>query len=253
MPILPTEEGTAETGGNVSVRGIIEGAMMDIGALAAGETPEADNLKDILRKLNSMLGRWGAKKLLVPASTTEYFTLVAGTAQYTMGDAGTASTIRATKILNNAFIRDSGDRDYPVRVISEDEYNEIPDKTTRGRPYLLFYDAGYSTGYINFYYTPDAAETAYIESIKPLGEITLDNITDYFNIPREYEEAIQLNLAIRIAPMFGRTVSVQLGTDAADAYDDLMALNAGNKVRRRATLDAGLPGVASAIYNINSG
>lgn len=236
----------------MNINDLIKGAMMDIGVVASGETPSADDYNDVLRKLNSMLGRWGSKSLLIPASVSESFSLVASTAQYTMGSAGTASSVRAVSILS-AFIRDSGNIDHHVDIISERQFNEIPNKALTGRPYLLFYDPGATTGYINFYYTPDSTETAYIESVKPLTEIALSGVTGTFNLPREYEEAVQLNLAIRIGPMFGKPASPKLEADALEAYDDILALNAANKYRRQAQLDVGIPGIASAKYDINAG
>ena len=98
---------------------------------------------------------------------------------------------------------------------------------------------------------PAAIETAYIESVKPLSAIT--DVTDDFNLPRIYEEAVRTNLAVRIAPMFGRSVSPELAVLADGSYDDLLSLNAGNRNRRSVKMGAGLPGVVGTRYDINSG
>lgn len=236
----------------MNINDLIKGAMQEIGAIASGESPTPDENKDVLRKLNAMLARWATKTLLIPASTSENFSLSAGTAQYTMGSGGTASSARAIRIVD-AFIRDSASIDYPVKIISQSEYNEIADKAVRSRPYKLFYDAVYATGYINFYPTPDATETAYIESLKALSEISMSGITGTFNLDREYEEAVQLNLAIRIAPMFGKSVSVELASFAEEALNDIMVLNSAMKTRTSVRADVGIPGVAGDRYDINSG
>jgi hypothetical protein len=236
----------------MKINDLVKASMLEIGAVASGELPTADENEDVLRKLNSMLARWATKKTLIPASTSESFSLAAGTAQYTMGSGGTASSARAIRIIN-AFIRDSANIDYPVEIISEAEYNAIADKTVQSRPYKLFYDAPYGTGYINFYPTPGAVETAHIESLKPLSEIALSGISGDFNLDREYEEAVQLNLAIRIAPMFGRSVSAELAVFAEEALSDIMSLNAATKTRKRVRADIGIPGIRGRRYNINSG
>ena len=134
--------------------------------------------------MKRMLEVWSTKQILVPASAEDNFALEAGTSTYTMGTAGTASTVRAKKIVN-AFVRDSGDSDHPVEIISENQYNAITAKTTRGRPYLLFYDPKYAVGVINLYYTPDTAETMYIESLQLLQD--LDAVTDTVTLPGDYE------------------------------------------------------------------
>lgn len=237
----------------MKINDLVRGAMLEIGALEAGEDPTPSEYEDILQKLNAMLGRWGTKHILIPASVSESFSLSAGTASYTMGSGGTASSVRAMKILDTAYIRDSGNVDYRVRVISESEYNDLSIKGLQSRPQKLYYDQGYPTGTIYFYPTPDATETAYINSLKPLSEIALSGITDDFNLGREYEEAIQLNLAIRIAPMFGERVTQELILFADEALEDLEVLNLSNKVRRVARTDPGLPGVVGQRYDINAG
>lgn len=237
----------------MKINNLIKGAMFEIGAIESGESPTPEENKDVLQKLNALLGRWGSQSILIPAATSENFSLVVGTANYTMGSGGTASSVRAMKILDTAFIRDSGNTDHRVRVISESEYNEISNKTTQSRPNRLYYDADNATGNIYFYPTPNAVETAYIESLKPLSEIALSGITATFDLGREYEEAVQLNLAVRIAPMFGARVTPELLAFANEAYDDVVALNASNKVRRIARPDPGLPGIVGVGYDINSG
>ena len=251
MPIL-VGGSQSETGGATSVKEMCIAAMQEIGVLAGAEEPHPDDLNDVLMRFNQMMGRWGAKKLMVPASTSENFSLEVGTASYSMGSGGTASSVRATQV-TNCFIRDSGNIDHPVDILSEEEYNEITDKTLQGRPYKVFYDPSFALGYLRFYYTPDAVETVYIESIKPLTGVTLANVTNSFNLPREYDEAVRLNLAVRISRMFGKSVTPDLATDAEDAYNDILILNASNKSRKLAKLDIGIPSVVGPRYDINAG
>ena len=78
----------------MTVSDLIKDAAMEIGALAVGETLSAEVQKGILARFNSLLGRWGTKSILIPASVSENFALAAGTGQYSMGLAGTASSAR---------------------------------------------------------------------------------------------------------------------------------------------------------------
>jgi len=193
-----------------------------------------------------MLASWSTKQILIPASTENNFALVAGTSTYTMGTAGTASTVRAKKILN-AFVRDSGNYDHPVRIISENEYNAITDKTTRGRPYLLFYDPKYAVGVINLYYTPNAVETMYIESLQLMQD--LDAVTDTITLPDDYEEAIIYNLAIRLAPEHEVPTPVEVAALASASLESLVVMNASSQTGPVA-LDPGIAGGGRS-YNIN--
>ena len=251
MPVLP--EGSDTSGSTMTIGELIKDAMLDISAVASGENPTPEEYRDCLRRFNSLIGSWAAQSILLLASTSENFELVAGTAQYSMGSEGTASDIRAEKLLDSTFIRDSGNTDHPVKLISEAEYNRISLKTLQVRPYNVFYDTSYPIGYINFYPVPDAVETAYIESLKPISEVALSDISSTLNLSRPYEEALRTNLAIRIAPMFQKKVPAEIAAIAVESYDSLIILNAGNKKRRRVEMDAGLPGVVGSRYNINTG
>ena len=164
-----------------------------------------------------------------------------------MGTAGTASTTRA-KTIHNAFIRDASNYDSLVEIISENKYNAIPDKTTRGTPYWLFYDPKYPLGYIYLYPTPDAADTAYIESLQLLQSIT--NVTTTISLPGEYEEAIIYNLAIRLAPEHEVPIPGEVLGIAISSLDAISVLNAANQIET-VPLDPGIAG-GGRPYNINT-
>lgn len=224
-------------------RTLIKAALRKIGIVTDDASIEQDAFADMKR----MLEVWSTKRILVPASTEDNFALVAGTSAYTMGTAGTASTVRAKKILS-AFVRDSSDYDHPVEIITEKQYNDIPSKSTRGRPYLLFYDPKYAVGVINLYYTPNAAETMYIESLQLLQ--TIDLVTTTITLPGDYEEAVIYNLAIRLAPEHEIPIPIEVAALAGSSYDNIVILNASSQVEP-VRLD---PGIASAgrAYNVNA-
>jgi len=194
-----------------------------------------------------MLEVWSTKQILVHASAEDNFALVAGTASYTMGTAGTASSTRAKKI-HNAFIRDSDNYDHAVEIISENQYNAISKKTTQSRPYWLFYDPKYPLGYIYLYPTPDAVETAYIESLQLLQSIT--NVTTTISLPGEYEEPIIYNLAIRLAPEHEVPIPNEVMAIAMASLDAIGVLNAANQIET-VPLDPGIAG-GGLMYDIDT-
>lgn len=231
-----------------TVRTLIRASLRKIGVLATGQTPTHSEEQDAFDDLKRMLEVWSTKQIYVYASAEDNFALVAGTSSYTMGTAGTASATRAKKI-HNAFVRDSGNYDYPVEIISENKYNAIPDKTTRGRPYWLFYDPKYPLGYIYLYPTPDSADTAYIESLQLLAALPL--VTTTVSLPGEYEEAIVSNLAIRLHTEYPDVpVSPALVAMANASLDSIIELNAANQVEI-VPLDPGVTGNGRR-YNINT-
>jgi hypothetical protein len=67
---------------------IITRAMKDIGALAAGEVPTADEAQDGLDLLNDMLAQWSNENMMVYYKTEIIFPCVQNQIQYTIGPGG---------------------------------------------------------------------------------------------------------------------------------------------------------------------
>jgi len=68
---------------------IISGALKDIGALAAGETPTADAVQDAFYMLNDMVDQWSNESMMVSYKTEIIFPITPGQIQYTIGPGGT--------------------------------------------------------------------------------------------------------------------------------------------------------------------
>ena len=64
---------------------IISRALKDIGALASGETPTADEAQDAFDMLNDLLDQWTNEDMMVFNVTEIIFPIVPGQVQYTIG------------------------------------------------------------------------------------------------------------------------------------------------------------------------
>ncbi len=159
---------------------------------------DADLDAAALLDLNNMIALWSAAGLMVPYLTKENFSLVQGTASYTIGSGGDFDTVRPMKI-EDAMIRDSSSVDSPVDVrLTLKEYNLVRDKTVQDRPDRLYYDPQYSLGVIYMDPVPDAAHTLFLYSRKPLTAFSL--ISSTMDLPGEYAKALEFNLALDLAP-----------------------------------------------------
>ena len=208
-----------------TARTLIADSLISLGEFDPTEAIDADALTFGLRTFNRMIGVWAAQNLLIPYTTSENFA-GSGSASYTMGTAGTASTTRAKRILD-AYAND-GTYDYPIEIIDQHKYNRIFDKSnTSTRPFVLFYDPVYPVGVIYLYYVPSAAYTIYIESTKDLHS-TLALATTV-SLPLEYEEAIVLNLRNKLAPSYERAVTQGMRYEANEALRIIKNLNAANR------------------------
>ena len=134
---------------------IITDAYFEARVIGERSAADGNQSKRALRWLNRMVSLLSTEGVMIPYSTSENFSITSATAAYTMGSGGTASSSRARKI-TSCFVRDSADNDYRVDIISEKDYNRIPDKDLKGTPIKLFYDPVYPVGTIYFYFQPFA-------------------------------------------------------------------------------------------------
>lgn len=194
---------------------IIDGAMRDVGALASGESPSADETADVLEALNSMLDSWGIDGLMMFAENEISHTLTTNDGSYTIGPSGADITASRPQRIVSAFVRD-GDYDYPVKVIDKKLYDSITDKTTQGDyPQYIYLDTSYANGTIKLWPYPGGAYTMKMTVQTVLSSLATAGTT--FTMPPGYQRCVQKNLAIEIAPMFEKQPSAALVKAAQDS------------------------------------
>lgn len=185
-------------------------------------TPDTDQDTAALLALNNMIALWSAAGLMVPYFTKESFTLVKGTASYTIGSSGTFDTVRPM-VIEDAMIRDSDGVDSPVDVrLTQEEYNLVKNKTVQSRPDRLFYDPQYSLGVIYLDPVPDAAHTLFLFSRKPLTAFSAIGST--MDLPGEYAKALEFNLSLDLAPKNNANLdqlTISMATSSLKLIQDL--------------------------------
>lgn len=82
---------------------IITRALKDIGALAAGEVPTADEAQDGLDMLNDMIDQWSNESMMVFYRTEIVFNTVQNTVQYTLGPGGSVGATFVGSIAGNVL------------------------------------------------------------------------------------------------------------------------------------------------------
>lgn len=209
-----------------TARTLVTASLRKIGAIGAAETPAATEANQAFEELNRMLSAWSTEGLLIYTPTRETLTLTPGTAGYTMGTSGTFSSTRAQRILE-VLIRDASQSpavEYPVDIINLQQWVEIPARDTQSSIASHAYaDGGYPRETVNLYPVPSTAHTLVIYSEKPLSSIsTLDTEV---SLPPGYEDTIIYNLAVRLAPDYGKTVSTEVTIIAVEGKASLKRAN----------------------------
>ena len=184
--------------GAVSALTIIEKAMKELGVLGVGQSANDEMADDALLALNNMLESWSLENLMVQADVEEAKTLTSGQASYTVGDGGNWTPNRPTTIRDDAFIRDTGNIDYAVRVLTIDVYRDQTLKTNTGRPDFAVYVPEFPLAKIYFYPTPDSSTDVFHYRARCLLTSFAELATEV-NFAPGYERAIITNLAIEIA------------------------------------------------------
>ena len=154
-----------------------------------------------LSRLNSMMDSWSNERLMIHQYSQTSFALTASQGSYTIGSGGNFNMTRPTKIVDPCFLRDADNTDTPLQIINAETYGRIPDKTLDGTyPQYLYYDAGYSatsTATLFLYPEPQAGLTLFINTYQPLQTFSTISVT--LQLPPGYQDAIELNYAVRSA------------------------------------------------------
>jgi hypothetical protein len=208
-------------------------------------SPTTAQTTTALNSLNSFVRILAAEELGY-AVTGETHTLTAGTAEYTWGSGGDIDSVRPMR-LDNCFLRDSNNYDYPVDIIAAKDYNDVISKTLEARPDEVYFLPEYSLAKIIFNYEPDAAYTAYLDSWKPITVFASASAT--MSLPPEFEELLIYNLAVRCGEDWDRTVKDTVYKRAKDTMDTIKLVNATVRKPPRAKFDLM---VSRGRYNINT-
>jgi hypothetical protein len=224
--------------------GIIKSAMRKAGALGVGDTPSAAESTDGLEMLNDLLASLSNDSLVVYARTTESFTLVAGTLAYTIGAGATFNTVRPIKIVS-AYVR-SGTVDYPLQIVSDEQYATVTLKSTQGIPEFINYTNAFPQATINLYPSPASGYTLYLVTEKALTSLAL---ADTVSLPPGYRRMLVYNLTVDLAPEYGQPVPAEVYEIAKQSKGEIKASVMAAKSMQ---WDSGLGGLSNIYAGWNN-
>lgn len=169
-----------------------------LGYLGRTEVLSAGDANDILVLFNSMLDSWSNENLLSIVVLERSFALQVGVNSYTIGSGGVINTTRPLDI-GMAYVQDSGNNNFPMRIQTRDKWNEIGNRgstITSQIPTDLFYDPQYPLGVINIFPTPLIAYNVFYDSTQQ--QVDASGLTYTFSMPEGYERAYYTNLALEM-------------------------------------------------------
>jgi hypothetical protein len=146
-----------------------------------------------------MIKAWNGQGIHLWTATEMTVTLVAGQADYVLSP-------RPLHV-KQVRVRNTDNVDRPVSIDSRSEFYSIANKTAVGQTNRSYYDPQLNSGTLSIWPVPpsDTTDVLKITYIRSLEDF--DTASDTPDCPQEWIEAIALNLAVRIAPKYGKALS----------------------------------------------
>ena len=201
---------------------LIKRALRLLGVYAKGEDPDADESQDALSALNALMDSLSNDSLQVFARSVDAIALSAGTASVTVGPSGGTVTTRPVEVLDESYLR-IGSTDYPLDLLTLDEFNAIGTKTLSGTPEALYVQPDMPDITVHIWPQPSEAATLYLWSRKQIRQFT--SLTTELALPPGYERMLAFMLAIDIAPEFQVEPSAAVVRGAASARRSIKRTN----------------------------
>lgn len=205
---------------------LISSSLRLIGVLASGEVPSADEANDALTILNQMIDSWSAEKLMI--FTDQVVTLTPGTLKqaYTLGVGGDFNQARPPKIDRmSVIILNSPNLELPIEMLSDEQWQAIPVKNVSSAvPTQVWDDGGFPLRTLSFWPIPSVSVNFVLYAWTALSQFADLSTTDY-TFPPGYLKALRYNLALDLAPEFGRPVPPEVAAQAVISKAIIKTMN----------------------------
>jgi hypothetical protein len=183
-----------------TARDLITLSLKDAGIVGVGQTANAEDINDGLTRMNAMIAQWSRRRWLVYHLVDVVFPAT-GALSYSIGVGGDINTNRPDQIESGFFRQTVGtipnQVDYPLQILtSRENYNLISLKSLNSFPQYLFYDSGWPLGHVFIWPLPSNLYEVHLSIKATLQQV--GNLTDDIDFPPEYEEALRLNLSVRL-------------------------------------------------------
>lgn len=179
----------------LNARDVVTYALKQLRVVQAGDPPRAEDMDDGLEALNLMLKSWQVAMPNLWRQTNGSLPLVSGTSTYSLPN--------VYRIMSARF-RQSG-RDIPMFLLTRDDYEEIPLKTSSGIPTQYYFDPQRDGGQLYVWPVMSAASGETIEYTYQRRFYDVDTPDDALDLPQEYLMGVGWNLAEALLETYGKT------------------------------------------------
>jgi hypothetical protein len=202
-----------------TVRDIVTDALQEISVLAAGEVASDADAGLGLKSLNALMDQWAAERLQIHSIIRTEWTIVSGTAEYSVGSGGDVNIARPVWIEHVNFIdtEPSDNIEFQLSPLTDDAWSRVPIKDLEAPfPTSWYYDPTYPTGTLTFWPVPTDANLKGVIYV-PTAVTEFASLATAVALPPGYRRMLIKNLAVDLAAPFERDPSPTLVQEAADS------------------------------------
>jgi len=236
----------------MTVQDVINHALIDLGEIQPDETLNTPETNSAFLKLNLILSSWSLEGLTVYMHQVGNFTLQTGVIAYSMGVGGTwTTTQRPVKIKGataRATVSGGGQIENGLTVLPMAAFEAaVKNPTARSDvlPSLLGEDSAAPLKNIRIWPPPAAYASIEVSYWIPLT--AFNALTDTVSFPAPgLELALIGELALTLAPGYGRPVTAELAGNVQRAKQRLIETNGAVEVGAAAMAPAAAPAAAAA-------
>jgi hypothetical protein len=225
--------------------------LIRLSAVSIGVTnPSPQDYSDGLVLAQRLIDGWNAQRLTLFARGRVTNAWTSGQSSRTIGATGNFTSQRPEWLDQASVIPAGQTTEYPLTLLTREEYARIPQKAlTAEYPQALTYEPTYPNGTLTVYPVPTTAPTLVLYYPTAItSAVTLDTVLSY---PPGYEEALQYQLAKRLAPLFRQPWTALLEDLARTSLARIQIANV--KVEPSRVDAALLSGDRGGRWNINTG
>jgi hypothetical protein len=204
-------------------------ALMEIGAIGAGDTASASDIELARKYFNLLIDQWKLEKSLCYVTNHESFAFATSKQTYTIGPTGDFVTDRPIRIdLANLIIVGTDDVRMPLEVINDESYSAIPIPAyDSAYPVKIYYRPTYPNGTIYPWpYPTTVTNKLELFTTTQLSEVAAADITNTISFAPGYRAALLYSLAKILCGAFEKEVSQDLALKARESKSILSSSNA---------------------------
>jgi hypothetical protein len=233
--------------------GILYPALRKAGVtLGPGRTPSPAQFQDAIDELNRLIGSLNCDRLGIYALDVIQIPITESRSVWTIGcDPSGAVAVdlhmeSRPDVISFAVLVSNGVR-YPVVIATPQVWSmRVLETFPEPLPAMLYYDRADPVATITFYGQPQTGSILELWTWHRIPRA--QSLDDAMQVPAGYDDALVLNLAVRLAPHFQKVLDPNVREDARISLMRLMSINAPQPIADTSGLGCGYGG-----FNIYQG